>query len=584
MNILGISALDNVSSAGLVCDGRIVAAVSEERKTRVKLQNGFPARAIQEVLRIGGLSERDIDVIAYPFYPWRTEARHIWFNLGRNVLEELRGPTDVRARSRHLFRHAKWCMESTRFHIKYGRELDRELRKRGWQYKLERVEHHQAHAAAAYLTSGQEEALIVTLDWYGGGLAGSISLGRPDGISRLQNFRYPHSLGLFYAYVTAGLGFKPARHEGKIVGLAAHGDPDILYDEVKARFNLANGDMRLHSGMDFEFVRRLAATHRREDVAAAYQKVLEDVVQEVVAHHVRTTGMTRVVLAGGVAANVKMNQRVFEIEGVEHVFIHPAMGDDGTGTGAALDAAFRRGEARPYAIGDVYFGPEFSTLEQERAMIAGGLTPRKSEDIAAETARLISEGKVVAHFHGRMEYGPRALGHRSILYHARDPSVNDWLNKRLKRTEFMPFAPATLAEEAHRFYHNLEGAEHAARFMTITFDCTDEMKARCPAAVHIDGTARPQLVDEVHTPRFHAILKAYEALTGESSVINTSFNMHEEPIVCTPEDAVRAFVQGGLDVLVMGDYVATQADTRSVERLEKGSRAGQPKKAGARAA
>ena len=556
MNILGISSLDNNSAATLVADGRIVAAVAEERLTRVKMWAGFPALAVGEVLRIANLRPRDVDAVAYPFYPWSREARHILRGYVDNIMEERREGGPRGPRWRHAARYASWCVRGIHDHYHYGRELARELARRGWRSKLRRVEHHQAHGASAYFTAGVEEALVVTLDWYGGGLAGTVSLGRPSGLERLKDFVYPNSLGLFYAQVTMALGFKVSRHEGKIVGLAAFGDPAVLYDRVRARFAVENGDFRYRSAMDMRFARELAARYPREHVAAVYQKVLEDVVQEVVSHHVRATGVRSVVLAGGVTANVKMNQRVHEIDGVDHVFIHPAMADEGTGTGAALQVGFEEGEVKPFAIDDVYLGPEYSETAMRRAMETGGLRPQRIADIEAEIARRIARGQVVAHFDGRMEYGPRALGNRSILYHAKDPAVNGWLNQRLRRTEFMPFAPATLVEDASRCYVGLGGAEHTARFMTITCECTESMKRESPAAVHVDGTARPQLVDPIHAPRFHKILMEYRKLTGLSTVINTSFNMHEEPIVCSPDDAVRAFNEGALDVLVLGPYLA----------------------------
>ncbi len=571
MNILGISSLDNISGATLVCDGEIVAAVAEERMTRVKLQAGFPALAIDEVLRIGGLTPRDIDAVTYPFFPWQREASYFWRGFFRNTLSEATTETDVRAKVGHLLRYGKWCVDCTNLHRRYGRELEIELARLGLQDKLHRVEHHQAHAASAYLTSGVPEALIVTLDWYGGGLAGSVSIGRPDGIVRVKDFHYPHSLGMFYAFVTAALNFKPARHEGKIVGLAAFGDPSILYDRVRRRLVVRDGDFQFLSGMDMAFVRDLARRYPREHVAAAFQKVLEDVVQELVLYYVRVTGMKRVVLAGGVAANVKMNQRVHEIDGVEHVYVHPAMGDEGTATGGALDLAFRKGERKSLELDHAYLGPEYPESELKDAMESAGLTPRYHENIEEVVARHIAEDKVVAHFDGRMEYGPRALGNRSILYQAKDPAVNDWLNKRLRRTEFMPFAPATAVEDADRCYHGVAGAEHTARFMTITFHCTEEMKRLSPAAVHVDGTARPQLVHPEHNPRFYGILRAYKALTGIPSIINTSFNIHEEPIVCSPQDAVRTVQEGRLDILVMGHYLAELPPARD-ENSEAPSR------------
>ncbi|UCE86151.1 MAG: carbamoyltransferase, partial [Deltaproteobacteria bacterium] len=200
-------------------------------------------------------------------------------------------------------------------------------------------------------------------------------------------------------------------------------------------------------------------------------------------------------------------------------------------------------------------GPEYSDEEMLDAIRAYGLSARRHEPVEPEIARLLADGRVVARFNGRMEFGPRALGNRSILYHASDAEVNDWLNKRLRRTEFMPFAPALLDDEAAASFRGLDGAEHAAEFMTITFDCTDEFRRRCPAAVHVDGTARPQIVKASTNPSFHAVLREYRRLTGIGAVVNTSFNMHEEPIVCTPEDAVRAFLQGRLDYLAMGRFV-----------------------------
>jgi carbamoyltransferase len=242
------------------------------------------------------------------------------------------------------------------------------------------------------------------------------------------------------------------------------------------------------------------------------------------------------------------------MDGVEGIFIHPNMGDGGCGTGAALLEWGGRPEAvKP--LRDVYLGPEFSNDVIADALKRAQLAATMPRPISAAIARLLAEGKVVARFDGRMEYGPRALGNRSILYHAKEPAVNQWLNQRLGRTEFMPFAPATLSEHRHACYHHTDGAEYAAQFMTITFDCTEAMKRDCPAAVHVDGTARPQLVTKESNPGFYSILTEYYQLTGIPSVINTSFNMHEEPIVCTPDDAIRAFLQGNLDYLAIGDFL-----------------------------
>jgi carbamoyltransferase len=303
------------------------------------------------------------------------------------------------------------------------------------------------------------------------------------------------------------------------------------------------------------FSRYLATKYPKPTVAAAYQKVLEKVVCDYVAYYQKMTGLSNVVLSGGVFANVKANQRIFEIPGVKNIFIHPNMGDGGCCVGAALLLWAQKERLTPVKIDDVYWGPEYKDIEIQNALKNAGLNYEKPEKIERKIAELLIEGNIVARFNGRMEYGPRALGNRSILYHAKDPSVNLWLNKQLKRTEFMPFAPATLFEERHRCYKNIDGAEFSAEFMTITFDCTDFMLEQCPAAVHVDGTARPQLVREQTNKSFYQIIKEYFSLTGNPSIINTSFNMHEEPIVCTPEDAIKAFMQGNLHYLAIGPYL-----------------------------
>jgi carbamoyltransferase len=241
------------------------------------------------------------------------------------------------------------------------------------------------------------------------------------------------------------------------------------------------------------------------------------------------------------------------------------MGDEGLALGAAFAASVALGKTLPLEdnslkLADVYFGPTFSSNEIEEAIVREGLNAEYLPDIERRIAELLVRSHVVARFDGRMEYGPRALGNRSILYQPTDPTVNDWLNKRLKRTEFMPFAPVTLEEFANQCYENLDGARYPAKFMTITFDCTPWMKQHCPAVVHVDGTARPQLISQQSNRSYHRIVEEYRKLTGLPSIINTSFNMHEEPIVCTPEDAIRAFRDGQLDYLAMGNYLIEHPD------------------------
>jgi len=554
--ILGISALDKNVTAALVVDGRIVKVVMEERLTRVKQQAGFPTRSVETIFREIGLSPRDVDLVTYPFFRWQAEGREKLAGYLADLAHVGQQLGDPPGWLRHQAYYLGWLAVTTWSHRHWNAVLRRGLRGCGLgRTPLAYVPHHAAHAASAYFCASFDRALVATFDWYGSGLGGSIWLGEGGRMRLLKRIRYPHSLGLFYAQVTRALGFRWSRHEGKVVGLAAFGNADLLLPRVLARFQQGEGDFRYLRAMDFGAAPRLAARYRREDVAAAYQTALERVVVDLLRPYVHHYGLSNVVLAGGVAANVKLNQRVHEMEGVQGTFIHPAMGDDGTGVGGALYWLSKHGGLAPRPLEHVYLGNELGQRETERAVRQGGLRFEHVPDIERRVAALLAEGKVVARVAGAAEYGPRALGHRSILCSAADPSINDWLNARLQRSEFMPFAPITLFEERDACYRGVAGAEHAARFMTITFDCTAEMRRDAPAAVHVDGTARPQLVERHVSPGLHTLLTEYRRLTGRPSLINTSFNMHEEPIVAAAEDAIRTFQRGGLDYLAIEDFL-----------------------------
>jgi carbamoyltransferase len=604
MRVLGISPLDKDASASFIEDGQVVFACGEERLSRVKLQDGFPHRAVQMGLERTGWSPDSVDAVAYAFFDADGEARLIEQAMEKDA--RAYGPGDTAAslekvdallkggyrldrsttipgiddaedefmprkavHKRMVYQavlsspradwlaHRKgmreWVQAAVADHRLRTDQLSEGLEQYGLLPKLRRFSHHNTHAANAFYASGFEEALIVTLDGYGSGNAGGVYQGGPGGIRNLVRFSFPNSLGQFYEHVTSALGFKPSRHEGKIVGLAAYGRPELLAPALLDRFDTTDGDIVMRAAGNYLFARALATDIAKRDIAAAYQHVLEVVATRVVEHWVRKTGLRSVVMSGGVHANVKLNQRIRAVKGVERIFVYPNMGDGGCGTGAGM-LVF--GDAmKPRALDDVYWGPDYGEADIVKALQAANLPAERHEDLEERVALLLSQDAIVGRFNGRMEYGPRALGNRSVLYPAKEAAVNQWLNHQLGRTEFMPFAPAALASEAHRLFVNLEGCEKAAEFMTVTFDCTDEMKTKCPAAVHIDGTARPQLVSEKTNPSFHRILSRYHALTGIPAVINTSFNMHEEPIVCSPEDAIRAFLLGNLDYLAIGKFL-----------------------------
>lgn len=600
MKILGISPLDKDATVSIVEDGKILYAAGEERFTRVKQQDGFPHKALENALAYTNTSLDEIDHVAYAFTDAQAEKKIIDKNIHNEAqfidgfkADNLSALLAEANRKKHDYKEAIHGLKNpnekmekgflhelfynlagtntiaSRIAAKRGSrhwrdtavaslqhwqtDLEKGLRQHGLESKIKRMDHHMTHAANSFITSGFERALCITLDGYGTGLAGSVSEAVNGKIRRLHGVNYPSSLGTLYEHVTSSLGFKPSRHEGKIVGLASYGDPDVLSDILLSHIQQADGDFRIFGSNNIYLSRYLAAHFSKIDVAAAYQHVLEVVAVNFVKYWVKKTGIDTIVLSGGVTANVKLNQRIFEIEEVKNIFVYPNMGDGGCGSGAAMYQSWD-GKTQE-SISNAYFGPDFSDKEIETELKANGLAFTQPEHLAKEVAQLIFDGSVVARFDGRMEYGPRALGNRSIMYHAQEPEVNQWLNKRLGRTEFMPFAPVTLYEARERYFYNIKGAEHTAEFMTITFDCTDEMKKDCPAAVHIDGTARPQLIRREVNPGYYDIVKEYEKLSGISSLINTSFNMHEEPIVCNPHDAIRAFLDGNLDVLVIGPYL-----------------------------
>jgi carbamoyltransferase len=431
-------------------------------------------------------------------------------------------------------------------------------------------DHHYCHAASAYHTSGWDRCAVVTMDAAGDAYCSRIYAARGGRLTPVQQVPFYHSIASYYGYATHLCGFREGHHEGKVTGLAAYGKPDktaevftrlIAYDPGRFHHINRGGYMMRAVGR----LRRGLAGAPREDIAAGAQRHLEEQVVPYIRDAVRRTGEGNVAVAGGLFANVKLNQRIREIPEVTGVWIHPHMGDGGLAVGAALALWADRAQAPPDRGArwpDVYLGPTWSAAEVERILAeTPGVRWRRVPDPEHEVARLLAAGKVVARCAGRMEYGPRALGNRSILYQATDPTVNDWLNKRLRRTEFMPFAPILLAEDAPAYLKDVDArSAYAAEFMTITYAVTDRCRQEAPAVVHVDGTARPQVVTATSNPQVRRILEHYKGLTGLAVVINTSFNMHEEPIVCSPQDALRAFREGRLEVLALEDYLVERKE------------------------
>ncbi|MCZ6782092.1 MAG: carbamoyltransferase [Proteobacteria bacterium] len=583
MRVLGIS--DHyISGAALIEDGRLVAAVNEERLVRKKMAMGFPRRSIAEVLRIAGVAPSEVDVVAVAskwghfldeivdfsegvFGVDEGGVKNLFFAVGSR-LAFLRSRLPILESLYYRLREPVFAKRRRRIREVLRDEFDLTAH-------VEYIWHHRAHAAVAYYGSGFGDALVVTLDGSGDGHSSHVYEVRGGQWRLLHTVSSFDGLGNYYGYVTNLCGFKTGKHEGKVTGLAAYGEDrhrEVLESFIRyAEGSMTNVGNAFRGGALEKLRKALPADFRREDLAASIQNLSEDIATRFVGYWQEKTGLRDVALAGGVVANVKINQRIHELPGVDRVFVCPAMSDEGLSAGAALMVSADRGHVKAgrRCFDHVYLGPEYSDREVAEALDAADVAYTRSDDPEGEVAHLLSEGYVVARHAGRMEFGPRALGNRSILYRPDDPAVNDWLNERLQRTEFMPFAPSTLAEAGDSCFIGMAGAHDAARFMTITFDCTDEMAQGSPGVVHIDQTARPQLVSEADNPSYYRIISEFRRRTGLPGIVNTSFNIHEEPIVCTPQDAIRAFQLGHLDVLAIGSFIAKGKDADARVRASR---------------
>lgn len=566
MYILGLQNGED-SGVALMRDGEILEAVNEERFTRVKLQTGFPKLSLDYVLRARGLAIEDIDEFAYG---WVGD-RNLNPDYASRLSERMIGAIEADPRAASIFRR--------RIRNEYERELtivgefEREMTARGVApEKIRRVDHHLCHAWAAFACSPFRRALVFTLDGRGGQKSSSVSKAKHrEGIRELDYHLSVDSIGFLYGQVTHYLGYTPHRHEGKVTGLAAHGDARKTLPMFREILAWREGRFEANLGPYMPFYSRLEPELREhygrysaEDLAAGLQAHCENLITGWVRHwldQVADGGPYDICLAGGVAANVKINQRIAETQGVRRIFVFPHMGDGGLPLGAAAYAHFLHSGESKIDLPTAYLGTSYGADEIEACLrqFSGRVRARQLDDKVRETVEMLRADKVVGYFDGRMEYGPRALGARSILYHARDASVNDWLNKRLRRTEFMPFAPVTPVEYAGECYERWQRDDIAADFMTQTYRCKKPFAKRHPAVVHVDGTARPQIVHEARNGAYYDIVRNYCEASGDRALINTSFNMHEQPIVCSPRDAVESLLLDTVDVLIMGDYAVEAA-------------------------
>jgi carbamoyltransferase len=566
---LGISDSHDAGVA-IVRDGTVLAAINEERLNRIKMFAGVPLRSLEQIWRVAGVEPRQVTGVgvagivsagAPPINNDFTDdnGRAAVAQVAVEMVDRLPGGGALIRNPlvQAVYRQATRPVQRARV-----RRLTQLMRAVGVSAPVSIHHHHDCHLASAYYTSGFDRALVVSNDGFGDTECSRVAVAADGKLTVVARNGFVDSLGVYYNYVTLYCGFPKSHHAGKTTGLAAFGDPArtapvfqslIPWDERRGMY-INRG--RLFRNCIRDVHRRLDGASR-EDAAAGIQQHCEQVLASMVRHWTGRTGERNLVLVGGVHANVKANQRIAAVAGVDRVSVFPNMGDGGLALGAAFLA--RRGGFRATErLAHAYLGGGYPDAEIEEALRAARLPFSRPAGLATEVARHLAERRLVARFDGRMEYGPRALGNRSILYSAVDPSVNAWLNRQLKRTEFMPFAPVLRIEDAPAFLDGFDAkTAHPAEFMTITYDVTERCKREAPAVVHVDGTARPQVLRRDVNPGYYDILAEYQRLTGLSVLVNTSFNMHEEPIVCTPQDAVNAFLASNLDVLVAGPFLVT---------------------------
>ncbi|HHX06659.1 MAG TPA: carbamoyltransferase [Pseudomonas sp.] len=573
LTVLGLSgALSHDPSAALYIDGKLIAAVEEERLVRDKhAKNRMPYESAKFCLEQAGITPADVDVVAIPFAPisilekarWHYAKRY-WYAPDRALDAIFMG----NRRYNRYYKKIQWCLEQLGFDLK--------------KIKIEPVEHHLAHAASAYLCSGiQEKTAIMGIDGKGEYATTFFGYGENGKIHKIKEFYDPDSLGGLYGAMTEFLGFEMLDGEFKVMGMAPYGDPDIYDLSRLAKFE--NGELVINTdyanvvglrrykekGKGFYFSPKLIEwlgpkregdiaddpyIHYAASVQALFEKLSLEMMDYYLGDIIKETG--RIAFAGGSALNVKLNQKIIARDEVKELFVQPAAGDAGTAVGAAAYISQQRG-VPVEKMEHVYLGPEYSNEEVIAACAkhAGKPQWQKIDNVPEHIAKIMVDGNPVAWFQGRMEFGPRALGGRSIIGCPSIPNVADRINAQIKfRERWRPFCPSMLDTVAEKMLK----VDHPSPFMTFTFEVSDEWKERVPEVVHEDGTSRAQVLERQYNPRWYDLMLELEKLTGNGVSLNTSLNRRGEAMVCSPKDALDMFYGSDLQYLIMEDILVVK--------------------------
>ena len=560
MNVLGIWD-GHDAGAALLQDGRIRFAVNEERLTRRKLEIRFPSRSIQACLSFCGLRAEEIDVVsASTSDPAKTLGR--WWPGSKERYYAVRRRKTTPGLLAGITRLVKYRMTEWRpnpLSTALSRAALRQyLRNEGLSHgELRLVDHHEAHAAAAAWASGWGSCAVVTIDGLGDGVSSTVSTFAGGRLHRLAVSPARHSIGVFFEHVTNLLNMRELEDEGKVMALADYAAPipdaeNPLLPLVRVRDGVIETARSGHA-----LKAALAGIHWRhsnEQFAYLSQRVVEATCVALARDAVRLTGERRIALAGGVVSNVKATRRVRLLPEVEDVYVFPHMGDGGLALGAAVLAARQRGEAIDLDMTRLDLGLDYDVPAIQAALRNRGFSPEPARSLAAEVADLLTEGQIVMWFQGRMEYGPRALGHRSVLARPDRRELRDRLNLVLKRRVwYQPFCPSLLESEGPRVFSDWTGARN--RPMTMAYEVSRCYRDRLAAVTSVDGTCRPQVVPDGETGEYAALLREAGRRWGVAAVLNTSFNIHGEPLVCSPDEAIDVFERSGADALAIGPFL-----------------------------
>lgn len=562
-------------AAAILQDGEIIAFAEEERFNRIKMApSAAPISAIDFCMKAAGI---DFSSVAGIGFGWDCD----------RYVREL--PDFFRAMAKTYPVDNNYVNELHEAHLRNGFDPERiksiltiSLAKLNYAFPVDKLKfypHHKCHAASTFFASGYEQAVVLTLDGSGEEYATIVWHAGPEGLTKLKEFKLPHTLGGVYGTFTEYLGFKSDQDEGKLMGLAAYGSySQEIQDKIEQilSYDSASGDYQVNPYMRFlgkrsfgqrftdEFCSVFGPPRRRDEALTEYHKSiafnlqwrLEQIVCALVRGAVKETGITKICMAGGVAMNCKMNGEIGMMDVVSDLYVQPASADNGAALGAAYLAASEAGVKRFTPMRHAYFGPAYSDAEVEKALIESKLRYRKVSNLEEEVAQMLVNGLIIGWVQGPMEVGARALGGRSILANPLIKEMREKLNLEVKHREnWRPFCPSLPIEAYQKYF----GSHKVSEFMIMAYPVEQPFRAAIPAAVHVDGTARPQAVRKEHNPKFHKLLNEFGKLSGHPILINTSFNIQGEPVVMSPSHALRCYGGTGIDVLVMNNFIAEKA-------------------------